>query len=1454
MFSITEDNSDEVTFNSQSPAVDPTNETTADFIPVRSEAAATRTATLPKEAVSSLEVPEQLHTEAAALNLRDGHTFPSKLSSNVTIPVSTQGSQAATLLGQPDKSLQGKPAKTTEAGFSPTSSSAGLPQPVLRGGTHQGFPAFTAVSSVPVITPSPKTALLTSTVNFHPAREEIAASPFPSRVAITLESARVGRLPTSPASQRPNDTNPQVQPDSKAAYLEKTQSMDAQVTTPAFLQKPASGAPGTVYSGTTQTRFSPTLSLQQETAGSKARSTTTVINGSGHPAHLTGLPTLPQSSVHSASSSMHLEALDHDLLPPPLQGSIRTSDRQQPLSLSQTLNCTKQHVSQETNRSCQELTVLVLQREADHRTMTSKPEKSRSPESPQTSANSSLSWIYPLKLPLTPEGPRGVTSALFPGTPTSENAALPPANAPDSVQAGLQPSGTSPPTHAGLQVTSTPTSAEKGLHVPTSSASAASGSQVQGTAAHPVSQEAFPVRLQMSTVEDSKRKKGLPQQVGKTGSPPLTPQASPVPSPSGLRDNGKQKAPLQSFAPSASQIQQAGSLAAFASKLPSLHVLGSQSSSTTAHPELGVPSISEEVPAYLAEALVQQFGLSHDAATKHVRALRGEQLTVLPSSPYLSFLLQSTSGMVCLQPTRDSPLPTEFPNAGVGGLVSVQQVLAASNSSALNLASLQNRSQSSLILVKPVFILSPTDRPGLQVVPSPEGEDDHKAALLFTNKQDLNLGTPESSRDMPMKTNSSYPTSKSLRPETTLSAASNHQAGKTKVTSPPWLTNPNSTATSSVPQAVTSAPKRLLDPRMRVSTTVQAVPLHRLPEEMQVPAPSSHRTKGTDLLLLNDMLAEPFTSAAPPLMVSAQPSPRISPELFFAAEKSRSSPVIPLLSAKGLPAFEMPAQTPFTVTGTVDQVQHGEKPTLQATGPRQGVVTTRSSVQPQCTACSTLRSARTINYPSKMFSSITPLQSTSQRLPGTESLQRLPPQVHFVPSTSSAVSALPVGHDHKEPAAGGTACSGGVTACANAAQSHTTSINPHLATRSEFTPIAPKPFAMTETPTIAPARTSFSTKVQMITTAPGKLLATVTYPRTSASSSSPASTHVPLPSAMKRDQIHPGPPNLFSQANTGEDTKPTETSTSARKVGTGKFLGTSVSLSATFNTRTQQSPPAVLSNKVVLALAQPSVSAAPLTARGSQPKLTQLTSQPPLAMTSLSAARNDYITTSFTNKKVFQLPTSTTRSDPDMVLPTTARASKPAVVSTSVGKSQDLLVKGDAAPARQLPTQAPTSPSHQASARHPWEKVSLGDDVEQETGPSSPVTVTQAAGLSRYVTEVTNGSAVFSRVAVNAAEMLPARDLIQFLPTPESPPYSSGSLPAFTPQENSLLGGANTGQSERLLLHTEAEERARTSEVPEEAAEGLVTVLTLLDVEPRALPSDSHQRRGLQPAAAALNG
>ncbi|XP_031989468.1 nascent polypeptide-associated complex subunit alpha, muscle-specific form-like [Corvus moneduloides] len=1225
---VTEGDWDEVTLHFQSPGADPTSGRASDSMS-HTGRAANRTALLPGAVPGKLGRAEALHT--AAVKPQDGHTSPGQLRHG-----STQGSQATTALA-----LQREPESSPGAGLSPPSSSSGLPQPFPSGGTNQGSPQVTALSSPPVIkqreVPSPTTSLLTPTLDFHPPRREMAASPFPPRAGISLGRAGEGWLPTGtpPSGKRPKDTNPPAQPDPTAgltpAHPRKTQSLGAGVTTSAIPPQPAPGDLGSVYSTTTQARpaqASPLLSLQQATTGNKGRnSTSAVTNGSGHPAQLPAPHTLPPGRVNSSSFLMEAPAAE-EFLPSPFQ--VGTTDGQQPLSLHRALSCTK-HVPPETNRSSQETAALALQRDAAPWAVTGRPGKSPSPERPQPSLSSSSSsqlWISTLKPSTTAKELKEATSPLSPGMPTFGNADLQPW---DSVPAGLQPPGAFAPPRAGMQPMGLPSPAGRDLHTPTTSSTApGSGSRLQGASAPPVPQGASAGMLQVSTEHDSRRR-------SKTGSPPLSPAASPVPSPSGAHGHRDQAVPP----PSPTKP------GAPAPILLSSRAQGSHPSSTTAHPGPGVPS---EVPAPLAQALVHQFRMSLDAAARNLGTVRGDPLTLLPSSPLLSFVLKSTDGMICLQPMQDSPLPTEFPNASVEGLVSIQQILAASNSSALDLANLQHLSPSSLVLVRPVFVLLPSDRAHSQVLPSPQS--DHRVAHLATN-----VGTTGSSQDIPVKTSSSYPSGKSVGPETALSTVSKQEAERAKVTSEPVPVDPNPTALRGLSPAVTSAPGHVLDPR--TSPTAQTMP--RLPEEMQIPAPHPQQATGIALLPLS---AEPGTSPLPPELVSTQ-SPQSSPKVVFTTGRPQSSSAAPFLPAKGLRGSPEPASS----TRAAGQGQHGQG----------GSVPTPSSAHAPCTGCLTPSS------PPRVFPSTKTLQSRPQRLPGTK---LLPSPV--VPSTSSASSVLPAGNEHSDSREGSSTARSGVPVPATAPQTPITAGKPGLTQRLELelTSTVPQPFITTQRPTLAPEQTLLSTEVQRKTPVSGRVLAVVSHAGMSASSSAPS----------------PAPAGLFSQTSTGQSTRPAETSTSAGERGAGKSLGTSMSPSAVFNTRTPQPPSAAPGNNSSLALtpAQPSVSTGSVTALQGHPKPTQGTAQAAAAAaaeTPLPAAEGDGVAASLEGKERLHLPTPALQPAPDGVL------SSSGVLSAALGKGEEA-ARGEAVPSRQLPTQAPVSAAHPASPRLPLEEVS----------------------------------------------------------------------------------------------------------------------------------------------------
>ncbi|KAL2295761.1 hypothetical protein Nmel_017282 [Mimus melanotis] len=537
-----------------------------------------------------------------------------------------------------------------------------------------------------------------------------------------------------------------------------------------------------------------------------------------------------------------------------------TSDGQQPLSLHRAVTCTK-HAPQ-TNRSSQEM---ALQGDAAPWAVTGTPEKSPSPESPQPALSSSSSiqpWSSTLKPSPATKEHKEATPALSPAMPTFGNGDLQPW---DSVPAGLQPPAASAAARAGLQ--------PMGLHTPTSSSSSSSsspgsGSQLQGSSAPPVPRGALPGMLQVSTGRRSKPGSPAASPVPKIDTPALSPAASPVPNPSGAPRARAQAVPP----PSPTNLGAPAPLL-----LPS-PAQSSQPSSSTAHPAPEVPS---ELPAPLGQALLRQFRMSLDAAA------RGDPLALLPSSPLLSFVLKSSDGMICLQPTQDSPLPTEFPNSSLGGLLSIQQILAAPNSSVLDLASFP-LSPPSVVLVRPVFVLLPRDT----AQPSPQGHP--RVAQLATT-----VGTPASSQHVPVKTSPSHPTESSVGPQAALSTVPKEQAERAKGTSEPGPATPVPTALRGLSPAVTSAPGHVLDP------TVQT--MARLPEEMQIPAPHPQQATGTALLSLP---AEPGTSPVPPELVATQ-SLQPSPKVDFTTERPQSP--------SGAPFLPRGSPEPGSSTGTAGQ-------------------------------------------------------------------------------------------------------------------------------------------------------------------------------------------------------------------------------------------------------------------------------------------------------------------------------------------------------------------------------------------------------------------------------------------------------------------------------------------------------------------------------------------------------
>ncbi|XP_030918246.1 uncharacterized protein LOC115948614 [Geospiza fortis] len=292
---------------------------------------------------------------------------------------------------------------------------------------------------------------------------------------------------------------------------------------------------------------------------------------------------------------------------------------------------------------------------------------------------------------------------------------------------------------------------------------------------------------------------GLPQPCPSAGTPQDSPQLTALSSPAAIKHS-------ELPSPKASPVTPALGFHPPRREMPTgLHTPSTSSSPPGSGSQLQGASAPPVPQGALAGMLQVSTGRRSKPGSA---ALSPEPLALLPSSPLLSFVLQSTEGRICLQPMQDSPLPPGFPSSSLGGLLSIQQILAAPNSSVLDLAH-SHLSPSSLVLVRPVFVLLPRDR--AQGLSPPQG--DHRMAPLATS-----VGTTVSSQGTPVNTSASYPTGKSVGPGPALSTVPRQQGGRAAVNSEPVPATPVPTAPS---PAVPSAPGHVLEPRKNVSQPLE---------------------------------------------------------------------------------------------------------------------------------------------------------------------------------------------------------------------------------------------------------------------------------------------------------------------------------------------------------------------------------------------------------------------------------------------------------------------------------------------------------------------------------------------------------------------------------------------------------------------------------------------------------
>ncbi|XP_019345690.1 proline-rich protein 36-like isoform X2 [Alligator mississippiensis] len=862
--------------------------------------------------------------------------------------------------------------------------------------------------------------------------------------------------------------------------------------------------------------------------------------------------------------------------------------------------------------------------------------------------------------------------------------------------------------------------------------------------------------------------------------------------------------------------------------------------SASTAPGLALLRDPDETAKPLAQGLLNNSSVT---STRNLSAFLAEHLLLPASAQYLTFLVRSADDALCLHPMPNAPPLTADLNA------TLQEVLpssAALLSSALDPTSLKQLSPSSIILVKPLFVFLPADKPALSILPASAEEDRLATAFSFASQQDRGPATPSSGHGILKEVSSSSSTSEAPGAAAALSPAPDQL--QRQAASPPVLAAfSTSTRAISLFGSQTFTSKHVPYPLGELGMTAPPSRPENQSEGAALPAASAPEENETSSLVPRGAFAEHLSVAPPALSLPTLHSPQMSTETLPVAANLSTPTIISPLPAKGFSGSPSPTSAPHTESRVTGWLQLISKLTLQSGPPHLGSVTV-SALDKQRLAFS----VGSTNFLPEVRTSLVPLQSS-------QSLGKPPSQTESRPSPALASSALSAGSNRTDLAASNDTPSEEVTARHAATPTPAASTKADLSKPAGFLPIPPNPFRTTEKPALASGPASFSTETQTNATVSGTPLGTSTQtPRQSRSSAGMSlyvSTSVPSSSTLKSSlaslEVAGG---LSSLVNLGEEAKPTESVvviSSARREGSKELLGTTISLPAVPSPETQLSTAVILGLKLVPASARPPLSARPTTLQQDR-ELASGSVHPPSSRSPF-AVINDQVTALLTSRKASLPMTSSSRSD---LLPAVTTSDEAMTASPSPGEARGRPVTEGGVTAGHLPAQAPVSllpdlPSGRPS--HLPETASLGETgkllgrfdlstrLAQSTASATTVgtsasVATQLASTSDKLIEKTASQFSVSNAAVSdGLETLLTTDLSQFQPTSETLSDPSEVPMVFTSERSRLLDVTGLESFERPALHTEAEQVARISDMTEDTAGDLTTAPMWLEAEPVAL-------------------
>ncbi|KAJ6653991.1 hypothetical protein lerEdw1_007623 [Lerista edwardsae] len=371
----------------------------------------------------------------------------------------------------------------------------------------------------------------------------------------------------------------------------------------------------------------------------------------------------------------------------------------------------------------------------------------------------------------------------------------------------------------------------------------------------------------------------------------------------------------------------------------------------------------------------------------------GKYLGMPPSLHYLSVLVRNAENMVCLQPLQDSTAPPPgAPNASGRGAASVQEMLLLSSSlgfphlAAPSLA--QSVSPSGVVLVKPMLVFLPADKPDIPVWFSAEEEKGApRASLPFASEGSGPLG---GSQEQPMEATPTLSAARNSTEEDTLTA--NSRPSEEQVVSGPALN------ASLWPLAGAG--------RLRPSS-VMPVPSHYGLAERSART-RSLKGKGQGEGFPSPALDSPGVEENHPVLLpvgaSAEHHVSVPPSVPVVAslqQGPKSSPAAPALRSLTEPSASRRRANSLLTSGATERPQQGLRTALGLQAPAQGFVTPLAAPSKDSEGPSRASSAGDVELPLE-----TERQFTLSR-PASASLRREhPATVRSVPSVASDVPAL----------------------------------------------------------------------------------------------------------------------------------------------------------------------------------------------------------------------------------------------------------------------------------------------------------------------------------------------------------------------------------------------------------------------------------------------------------------